>query len=1112
MTERPTFLFVGDAARGFMDARTLHGYDESPGTPGVPVPNYDASRFPGARRDEDFLLRQKNPKFDWWERHKAAGFNSADPGEFVTFADIRPFIFNQSGIERAISGISYNGDKTSRIVATGSDGGADEPDDDADQTIVIQGVVVNSGPDPNGFYWARRASANNYDVDGQFGGSYDFQSTAVTASGGRTLRIDRPDSLNNTQHWDTRTNKHRIVAGSGDFVADGFRPGQRLSISGNNAGAYNRLMLSTNLVEWPYDGIPGGHVDPRTGGAGYPAEMLIETVTATEITFRNQGSNGWWETVGAQSSDVTIQGTAVIHIQSADSYLNPLFFFFGRPNGITELWPATVGMYPSNEHGLEAGFIAEHLDDTQNPREFSVNPYVVQSRGDVTGSRLFASEGDADMFEIVSPSDGTLGYVSTGPTGTVLRLDVSASSGTHGWSGTEWVHVELGPGYEALNGYWQATIISNSDIRIPVDMTGVSVPSIAQDPFLGRTVGSVAARQFVLTAVSATSDGTEITTSADHGLAVGDWVCIGNLTSVVSINGAHQVLEIVDSDTFRIGVVVDTPSSIDQAWMCKGRRWSRAYSTKQGNVDPHNGGSALEYTEYMLRSAWTRAQSAGDTTHLAGIFAEFGWFEDVVAAPGDPEFDVAKQGTQINRFWIHYAVLLKQLREFGAQLAEDFGFPITHNDPNGDPADGPDQIPVVVLNYSPHQVIGANNLTSDVTGKWIANAWLIRQQTPSRVLPAIGGKVGMVDPATSGRDRKADGWTYTADSALRIGQDIQRVWRQTEKGRSLIPGNEQISVPVYFLIGQSQTQGWTESLVLHYDRDPLYNGNWVDTNGAVIPGRERHCYIWHHGTKQFEEQHGCVPGGAPGNSNTHPVQNAIGAGLYGPEVSLILNLRERHPNGVYLIKLARHAASIQNNQFVPSWSPDAGDLYQDLLHAWWDAVAWLAERGLVADARGFVYDQGEGDTYDGYYQTYAQNLDYLFQKIREDFQTRRDEPLPIVIGRLMDHPRNPFEPAGVVAVRAAQEAKAASDPNIGIADLDSVPIIDDAVHRSSVGAIRAGLLLGDAFDQCASHNHPRVLDYELEPFTSGGIPASFDPDVQVTIANNGDPGGFESVV
>jgi hypothetical protein len=692
---------------------------------------------------------------------------------------------------------------------------------------------------------------------------------------------------------------------------------------------------------------------------------------------------------------------------------------------------------------------------------------------------------------------------------TLLDLFVDLlNPNVHGWSGTVYVHVEMGPGFEELTGYHLATVESDSQISIPVyPADPAALPDTSAEPFYGRNLGTVAARDLVPSVVTAVADGTEIKTTRDHGLTVGDWLLLGNLTSAVPITGAHQVLEVVDDDTFRIGVIVDTPTDVGDAWIARGRRWSDAYRTQTGTTTPHNGGSALEHARLLLRNlfgAISRASPAV-TTHLAGLFTAFGRDEDVATDPGLPATDLPKSSQKIDRFWLSYANLAKQIREHCAALGVEFGFPITN-------AADPSQIPWVAVNYSPDQsqqlvtVNGIPVLKSPVTNRYVASAWLIREQT-QLALGAAGGRLGMVDPYQEGMTLQADGLTWTGETMLQVGSRCYDVWSSIMAGTAVDPTDDApLGVPVYFLIGQSQTQGWIEAAWLYLDRDPNYNGNWIDAQtGAIL--RERQTYIWNHTSHQFEELKPTV-GGAPGNTNTHPTQNTLGAPLFGPEVSLIMMLRERHPEGVYLIKLARHAASIQNIPLIPSWDPDAGDLYADLLYSWDRARRWLCEQGKVPDVRGFVYDQGEGDAFEEWYDSYPAALDKLIDRIRQDFQTRVDEDLPVIIGRLMDHDRQVFHRPAVDLVRATQDAKAASDPNIVAVDMDSVAIIDDDVHRSGRGAIRAGLLLGEGFDgSLANYNHPRVIDYELDPFDDGSSGSTGSGETAESLSATASAGG-----
>lgn len=1001
MAERPTFLFIGEniASTGGMSARALA----------------DVNRLPLSRYDQDFLRGSRIPAYQWLTRHTALGG-----------VDLRPYIFNHAGASLTPTAITAVGGNRSRITIA-SHG---RP---ARSTVIVTGVVVSSGSDPNGIHWADRIDANTIEIVGDFSGSYAFASTAITASAGRTLRIQTPDTIGGD-------GVHQIVASSGSFLTDGFRPGQRLGVLGANVGAGNARL-----------------------------DYLIETVTATKIALRDLGSAGFFQEVAAQSSGFTVQGYARIDAQLPDIYMNPLPGFDAKPNGQTE-WIFGQGMYPSNWHGSEAGFLPACLDDPNQPTGFSTAPFIVQARG--TTEKLGADMGDGTVRGVVS-----LTQVSG-----ATRLNLLSA---HGWAGTVWVHVQMGPGLEELDGYQQATVIDSDTVQIARTVTG-ALPNFSIEPYRGQQIGTVAERHLIPSSVSAIGGETEITTTTDHGLAVGDWIAIGNLDATPNIDGAHKVTTVVDSDTFRIGIAVSSASSVDEAWITSRRRWAPAY--QQTVVEPRNGGSMLSYAKMILESAWRQIASSGDTTHLAGIFCCWGYTAD-----GDTNGNVAGTGAQIDRFWIDYAAIVTEMRRFAADLEATLSFPLAH-------ASAAD-IPVVAVAYGPDQQPQDDSgdpgylFRGKLHDRRLANIWSIRQQT-FRALAAIGGKVGMIDPWLEGWPLREGGLFWTPETSLNVGKAMWATWKRVAFNDPEPVTQDRKGVAVYVLTGQSQTVGTVAGSWLLLDNDPLYNSEWINpATGGVLPGKERGVYIWSHLAKQFEEMAPTV-GGLYGNVNTHPQVNAGDIALFGPEISLALKLRERHPDGVYIIKLAANGASLQPTESATwNWDPDTGNLYSLLLEAFDEARAWLCERGLAPDVRGFFFDQGEGDANAGLGSSYQAALTAFIARVRQDFSTRVDagsSKLPFVIGRLMDHDRQTLTAAQVLAVRNAQDAVAAADADVVSIDLDSCAIKTDDIHRSGRGTIRSGLLMGEGIEGCASYGYAQLVDYDLKPFDDESIGGGFE--------------------
>lgn len=286
-----------------------------------------------------------------------------------------------------------------------------------------------------------------------------------------------------------------------------------------------------------------------------------------------------------------------------------------------------------------------------------------------------------------------------------------------------------------------------------------------------------------------------------------------------------------------------------------------------------------------------------------------------------------------------------------------------------------------------------------------------------------------------------------------------------------------VGIPVYVLLGQSQTVSpvpcsATQSQPAFQTGDPDYNGSWYNSDySAVI--RNRGCFIWHEGRATVEEYAPALnavsysdrlKANYPELADYESV--APFGSVVGPELTLILELQKRHPEGCVLYKLAVGGASLQyvsseQNAFARS----AGDLWVDI-ETWWGKFrTWCYENGRVPDVRAVFFDQGEGDT--TVTETYADALTEFISDIRAllDTGTSSRAPLPFVIGQVQTHDRlSSAWGTALPLIQAAQQAVANSVENVAIASMQGLPIDDTDVHRTFHGIVIAGQRLADALN------------------------------------------------
>lgn len=274
-------------------------------------------------------------------------------------------------------------------------------------------------------------------------------------------------------------------------------------------------------------------------------------------------------------------------------------------------------------------------------------------------------------------------------------------------------------------------------------------------------------------------------------------------------------------------------------------------------------------------------------------------------------------------------------------------------------------------------------------------------------------------------------------------------------------------VPVYFFVGQSQVEGTVSTDFLIDNDDPRIS--------YLLPPTNEVAWIWNHATQEWQLYNPFS------NANSGPY---IGPNVvFGPEVTLYDELLKRHER-VFLFKVPVPAGPLGDTSTNRAFRKDAQQVYKHMRDQWAVAKLKLAQLGVVPDVRGFFFFQGESDTAEPYATAYEANLRQFVLDVRADFSTRTASSvkLPFYIGKLMQ--TGSFSESGVVKVRLAQEAVAASDDQVAIVnfdgqdgkhDFDAFPIRLDNVHLAGHGTLNAGRKLAEAVDLVADNMCALVL-------------------------------------
>ncbi|QNN22013.1 sialate O-acetylesterase [Planctomycetales bacterium ZRK34] len=238
-------------------------------------------------------------------------------------------------------------------------------------------------------------------------------------------------------------------------------------------------------------------------------------------------------------------------------------------------------------------------------------------------------------------------------------------------------------------------------------------------------------------------------------------------------------------------------------------------------------------------------------------------------------------------------------------------------------------------------------------------------------------------------------------------------------------------VKVFFLGGQSNMVGQGANADLS-TLAPTLNG----TQGDVV--------IWHNGDDNSNTTSGWV--------KLAPGQGRSGS-EFGPELALGRALADAYPD--YQIALVKHAVGGTNLDV--EWNPNGpGPLYSGFLESVSNALGALDADGLNYDIGGMFWMQGERDSrFTDMAANYQDNLLDLIAAVRSEAGVA---DLPFVIGRISENlPDATYTEEDIV--RAAMDAIAAGDDQVGLVDTDSFGLKSDSVHFNSAGQ----LALGEAF-------------------------------------------------
>jgi hypothetical protein len=610
----------------------------------------------------------------------------------------------------------------------------------------------------------------------------------------------------------------------------------------------------------------------------------------------------------------------------------------------------------------------------------------------------------------------------------------------------------LGPGHDKkLFGQHAATATDSNQFRITL--------SGAWNGSAGALPGGMVHTPEQLIAGITAPGGNIVRLTILPGLPlIFDRIVVGGVTgSGTNLNGLWRTdkATLVNPNTVDIDVgstpnIAGLSGGYIDSFGAMGGPWTNAYGLLGSPLARVKALTTLAVASMAIQPEW----ESGDTVECDGVFLAAG-FSETAAPLGDSEWDIAvKQSLAfVVRDWI-----TELRRILAGELTAD---------------QDADEIPVLLCQFSPDLRQNPAQPTQNLSGLGLLETYVTRAElAKAATLVPNALLVETNDLTRAATQRTVAGIERSPDGEIELGF---RLWDRKvalRAGDSAVPLR---GVPVYLYVGQSNAQGTVSFNAALNGDDPDYDGSWYDALGNVT--RPRQCFIWNATTGQFEEY-------APQlNAQTLPADVVARwstlaqtttpnvAGPVGPEASLLLQLRKRHPEGVYLWKFALNGAALQEIPGLPTFSPSGGDLAQSMLQEWPRLLEWFRLNGLFPDVRGVFLDQGESDA--GLNQERDDSAGYslalvdFISWIRGNFQLTATSraPLPVILSRIQEHNRWLFNPDGLATVRAVQDAAPNTIPNTSVVDMDGLPIRQDNIHRTFIGTIESGKRLGLAMDR-----------------------------------------------
>lgn len=186
---------------------------------------------------------------------------------------------------------------------------------------------------------------------------------------------------------------------------------------------------------------------------------------------------------------------------------------------------------------------------------------------------------------------------------------------------------------------------------------------------------------------------------------------------------------------------------------------------------------------------------------------------------------------------------------------------------------------------------------------------------------------------------------------------------------------------------------------------------------------------------------------------------------FGPEIGIAEKLHEKYENKLFLIKFACGASNLKDD-----WVNSKTPMYKRFVNYVKKQMENLKSKGYEPTIKAMCWMQGEGDSYDGYYQEYYENTKQFVGNLRSDLK------------ELAGNKDFPFVDAGINNSSMWQYYKEVNDAKQKFASESDINVYIDTIaaglhtdkesnygdqdaHYDSDSQVELGHLFAEAFEQ-----------------------------------------------